>query len=158
MKSATTLSAALVMLAGCSTPSRVQISDEAASFNDPEAAIVCPAGAPKKTRVGRYRDLYPEVESRYPPPPSYVPPRLLQAPKVAYPQNVFGGLRPGFVSVAFLVDPTGAIVQPQVVCSSGEGFEKAAIDAIGTMKYSPATEDGVPKEAVGIQPIVFAPR
>ncbi len=81
-------------------------------------------------------------------------PKMLAPPEVRYPGNMFSR-KPGFVSVTLIIGRDGSASKPHVVCSSDPGFEQAALDSVATMRFQPATLDGVPQEDPVIVPIEF---
>lgn len=50
----------------------------------------------------------------------------------------------GMVKVKFTVDVQGNVSNPEVESSSNPGFNKAALEAIKSWKFKPATQDGSP--------------
>ena len=135
------------------------LSDEEPTFNDPDAPIVCPTGSIKRTKANTFRELDPVrlADAKALPPPGFVPTKMLAINPLEYPGNFFTR-KPGFVSVFIVVDTNGKPIEPQIVCSSGEKFERASIEAILSAKFSPSTLDGVAVEDGGITPFVFKPR
>lgn len=152
-----TLAIALLLLLATACSTRVAISDEPSTFNDPDAPILCPPGSTKRTAANTFRELDPVRMADAPsvPPPGYVPPKMLAPPQVRYPGNLFSR-EPGFVSLAILIDRESNIGDARVVCSSDPEFEQAALDSVATMSIQPATLDGVPQEEPAIVPIQFA--
>jgi TonB family protein len=144
----------IVLAAGCAA--RVAISDEPATFNDPDAPIVCPAGSQRRVAATRYRDLLADPSGALAePPPGYRPPVMLQPPKVRYPGAILNP-HSGFASVFARIDRTGAASGLQVVCSSEPAFESAALEAMSTARFAPATIDGKPvEEDFAIVPFQF---
>jgi TonB family protein len=48
----------------------------------------------------------------------------------------------GFVSVLFVVDPTGKVVNPRIEKSTNPAFERPALDAVRQWKFEPAVRAG----------------
>ena len=138
---------------------RTYIDDEPPVFNDPDAPIVCPSGSVKRTPANTFRQLDASrlAEATGTPPAGYVPARMLGPPPLKYPGNIFTR-KPGFASVFVVLDAKGAPSEPQVVCSSHEKFERAALDAIMQARFAPGTQDGVAIEDVAIVPFDFKTR
>lgn len=80
-----------------------------------------------------------EIFDAEPAPPNFKPPAVLR--------HVFTssmGKLPGLVTVEFVVDTKGAVVNPAVVHSDNPSFERPALEAILNWKFRPATVDGKP--------------
>ena len=144
----------VVLATGCAA--HVAISDEPATFNDPDAPIVCPAGSERRVAATRYRDLLPDPSAaRAEPPPGYRPPVMIQPPKVRYPGAILNP-RSGFASVFAHIDRMGTASSFQIVCSSERAFESSALDAIATARFAPGTIDDEPvEEDFAIVPFQF---
>jgi hypothetical protein len=144
---------------GALAQDRVHIADEEAMHNDPDNAIACPDNAQKRTAVLTYRDLMlalghdGPIES--PLPKGYVFPEYLQLPKLKVPRNFLGFAKAGFSSIAVYVGENGASGKRIVVCSTGEPFEKAALNAVESAKFRPAIREGVPEASIVILPFRF---
>jgi TonB family protein len=59
------------------------------------------------------------------------------------------------VLVQFLVDSTGAVVQPVVTNSCGTDFDAESVRMVKLLKFKPATQNGVPIKVVMILPFLF---
>jgi TonB family protein len=132
------------------------ISDELPTLNDPDASIVCPPGTIKRTKANTFRELDPVrlADAKAHPSPGHVPAKMLAIPSLKYPGNLFSR-KPGFASVFIIVDANGKPIEPQIVCSSGEKYERASIEAILAAKFSPSTLDGVAIEDGATVPFDF---
>lgn len=84
------------------------------------------------------------------PPPdteTYIAPRPLERENPNYPGTAAMNGREGWVVLSFVVSPEGTVTEPMIEDSSGsESFERAALRAVESWKYSPATLDGQPVE------------
>ena len=153
------LAVALVMMPLFATVAGdlVTVSNQGAVYNDPNTPIACPEGTEKRTRAVFYRELDPDwtPDTKFPPPPGYSPPRLLELPHVRNPRNLLGWPQAGYASVAVQVDMLGGVGAPEVLCSSGSAFEEAAIEAMEHARYQPASLDGTARRTIAIQPFDF---
>lgn len=83
------------------------------------------------------------------------PPKVLTRKQPKYPFVMRkSGLR-GEVLLEFVVDETGAVVNPMVIQSNNPGFDDAAIDAILKWKFAPSLKDGKPARARMQLPMIF---
>lgn len=151
---------AILMLAfagDCLAQAGVEMRNELPTYHGAGDMIFCPLGAKKRVTAVTYGDLYPREGERswvlFP--AAFVPPKLLEPPKVSYPPDLWAQEVEGFVSVAVRVDEKGEVSDPKVVCSSAAGFETAALDAVVTLEYAPATLAGKAVVGIGVQPFVF---
>lgn len=65
--------------------------------------------------------------------------------KPHYPKDSLAARHEGTVTLAFLVDATGTVLETKVKKSSGYApLDIAAMDAIKLCKFAPATKDGKP--------------
>ena len=153
------LPAILMLAMACDSLAQadVGIRNELPTSHGADDMIFCPLGASKRVAAVTYGDLYSREGDR-----SLVffpavsnPPRLLEPPKVSYPPDLWARKVEGFVSVAVRVDEKGEASDPKVVCSSALGFETAALDAVATLKYAPATLAGKAVVGIGVQPFSF---
>ena len=64
---------------------------------------------------------------------------------------------PGVVSVIFVVDASGKVVNPRIEKSSNAAFEKPALDAVKQWKFEPAVKGGQRVACTMRQPIRFQP-
>ncbi len=76
--------------------------------------------------------------------PVIVPPRPLAVPKAVYPEAAFEAGIQADVVLLIDIDVEGAVTQAEVKTPAGQGFDEAAVAAVKTMRFSPATVDGVP--------------
>jgi protein TonB len=75
--------------------------------------------------------------------------------QVTYPFEMKRMAIEGEVMVEFLVDPTGAVLEPRVVKSTQREFEQEAIRAISKMKFRPGQKSGKAVTTRMQQPISF---
>jgi protein TonB len=68
-----------------------------------------------------------------------------------YPVRALQRRLEGFVIVEFVVTTSGAVRDVQVIESSSEVFEEAAIEAALKFKYKPRVVDGIAIEVAGVQ-------
>ncbi|HEY5138388.1 MAG TPA: energy transducer TonB, partial [Methylococcales bacterium] len=64
----------------------------------------------------------------------------------------------GVVSVIFVVDQTGRVINPHVEKSTQQEFEKPAVDAVKQWKFEPAIKAGQRVACKMRVPIRFQPR
>jgi protein TonB len=69
-------------------------------------------------------------------------PRLLVNPPPIYPSQMRGKKVEGTVSVIFVVDEHGKVVEPRIEKSSHPAFERPALDAVRQWKFEPAVKAG----------------
>lgn len=69
-------------------------------------------------------------------------PRPVYQADPTYPADMRGKRIEGVVSVLFVVDGTGKVLEPRVEKSNHQGFEKAAVDAVRRWKFEPAVRGG----------------
>lgn len=84
-----------------------------------------------------------------------------QKPRVAFqtaPVYPSGVRTEGVVSVIFVVDQTGKVVNPHVEKSTQQEFEKPAVDAVKQWKFEPAIKAGQRVACKMRVPIRFQPR
>jgi protein TonB len=84
-----------------------------------------------------------------------------QKPRVAFqtaPVYPSGMRTEGVVSVIFIVDQTGRVVNPRVDKSTHQEFEKPAVDAVKQWKFEPALKAGQRVSCKMRVPIRFQPR
>jgi protein TonB len=61
----------------------------------------------------------------------------------------------GEVVLAFTISEKGDVSNVQVVRSTDQKLDYAAIDAVRQWKFAPATKDGVPVSVRAVQPVAF---
>ncbi|MDR1789240.1 MAG: TonB family protein [Opitutaceae bacterium] len=71
-------------------------------------------------------------------------PTLVRQPFIKYPAAMSQSGLTGRVEVAFTVNRNGDVENPRIVRANNPGFEKAALEAVLSAKYKPATRDGKP--------------
>jgi periplasmic protein TonB len=85
-------------------------------------------------------------------------PRAIFQAAPVYPASVRGSKIEGVVSVRFVVDATGKVVNPGVDKSTNPAFEKPALDAVKQWKFEPAVRAGQRVSCKMRVPIRFQPR
>jgi len=96
--------------------------------------------------------VIPSFELDESPLPSFVP-----AFDEFYPESLKSSGKSSAVSVEFVIDPEGYVINPRVVSISAPGFEEAAIRAISHIRYSPIAFEGQPVYVSLLMPIQFSP-
>ena len=69
-------------------------------------------------------------------------PRASYQQNAVYPQELRGRKLEGVVSVIFVVDATGKVLDPRTEKSSHAAFEKPAVEAVKRWKFEPAIKSG----------------
>ena len=69
-------------------------------------------------------------------------PRGVNQPDPAYPREMRGRKVEGVVTVIFVVDATGKVIDPRAEKSSHPPFERPAIDAVRSWKFEPGVRAG----------------
>lgn len=69
-------------------------------------------------------------------------PRVVHQASPMYPSSLRGKKIEGVVSVIFIVDPSGKVVNPRVERSNNTAFEKPALDAVKKWKFEPGVKGG----------------
>ena len=75
-----------------------------------------------------------------------------------YPASLRGRKVEGVVSILFIVDVTGKVINPRVERSTQPDFEKPALDAVRQWKFEPAVKAGQRVPCKMRVPIRFQPR
>jgi TonB family protein len=92
--------------------------------------------------------IVPSSELDKDPLPSYVPPF-----SNFYPENFRNSGKSAAVNLEFVIAPNGEVLNPRILSITTNGFEKAALQAISSMKYRPVVVDGKPAYVSMIRPI-----
>ncbi len=92
--------------------------------------------------------IVPSSELDKDPLPSYVPPF-----SNFYPENFRNSGKSAAVNLEFVISPTGEVLNPRILSITTEGFEKAALQAISSMKYRPIMVNGKAAYVSMIRPI-----
>lgn len=92
--------------------------------------------------------VVPSSELDKDPLPSYVPPF-----SKFYPENFRNSGKSAAVNLEFVISPTGEVLNPRILSITTEGFEKAALQAISSMKYRPVMVNGKAAYVSMIRPI-----
>jgi TonB family protein len=78
---------------------------------------------------------------------TYRPAEPVDRPNPNYPSSALSSGKEGWVMLSFVISPSGDVTETMIEDSSGvEAFERAAMRAVESWKYRPATQDGEPVE------------
>lgn len=78
---------------------------------------------------------------------SFISAKSIKKKKPKYPKNAMSKRQEGWVIINFIIDKEGNVISPEVAESSGfTAFENAALRAVKSWKYEPATQNGKPVE------------
>jgi iron complex outermembrane receptor protein len=80
-------------------------------------------------------------------PPTLVPPRLVEASAPAYPEDLEDELVEPTVLVHCVIEPDGTVSAAHPETPHDEAFDRAAVEAVLTWRFAPATRGGVPIRA-----------
>jgi TonB family protein len=151
-----------VLLSGCGTTSRFQgdpIQDTDSLFTAHEARgedSFSPALASKLLHIYEDRPEYAELitrsgaqDVRLPRPRSMVPPK--------YPLGLLLGKVEARVTVAFVVNELGTVLDPRIVEAPDDRFSPLALEAVGKWSFYPGSIKGRSVSFVVVAPIVFKP-
>jgi TonB family protein len=72
------------------------------------------------------------------------PPKLRRRPVLEVPFDVYLAGVDGKVTVEFVVDPNGRVVDPVIVSSSNPAYDRPALRSITSARFDPALADGKP--------------
>ncbi|HEY6877327.1 MAG TPA: TonB family protein, partial [Polyangiales bacterium] len=75
--------------------------------------------------------------------PSLTPPRLLEASAPLLHELPVGS-EPAFVVLELTIDKDGSARDPVVISSAGDALDREALDAVSSLRFSPALRDGAP--------------
>jgi len=73
-----------------------------------------------------------------------LPPKLVDAPRPAYPEEARKAKTQGMVVVDALIDERGAVQEVRLVRGQPDGLSEAAMEAVRKWRFEPATLDGSP--------------
>ena len=78
--------------------------------------------------------------------PNVIPPKATIDGGVAYPDQAIrdGVSMPATVMLRLTIDANGLVTDAQVETPAGHGFDEAALAAARTLRFAPATRDGIP--------------
>jgi len=93
----------------------------------------------------------PSFELDQTPLPSFVP-----AFDEFYPKELENTGKTSAVSLEFIIDPDGYVLNPRIISISTAGFEEAALRAVAHMRYQPVRVDGQPAYVSTTMPIQFS--
>ena len=96
--------------------------------------------------------VIPSFELDQAPLPTFVP-----AFDEFYPKAFENTGKSAAVSVEFIIDPDGFVVNPRIISNSTPGFEEAAIRAVSHMRYKTIKREGQPVYVSLMMPIQFSP-
>jgi protein TonB len=71
-------------------------------------------------------------------------PRILFQRPPRYPPDLYKARRQGIVTLVFIVNRDGKVLQPKVQKSSDPAFEQAALEAVRQWRFEPGTRKGQP--------------
>jgi TonB family protein len=86
----------------------------------------------------------PPTEASEPPAPVIVPPRAIEVPQAVYPAAALEAGVEAAVELLIDIDAEGKVTQVELKTLAGHGFDEAAVAAVRTMIFHPATVDGEP--------------
>ncbi len=113
-----------------------------------------------KLNVEMGREVFKEVE--VPVTPSFeldqAPmPKFIPAFDEFYPEDYINTGKSAAVSVEFIVNPNGNVINPRIVSISTPGFEEAALRAVAHIQYQTIRVEGQPVHVSIMMPIQFSP-
>lgn len=82
-------------------------------------------------------------------------PEVIAAVSPDYPPDMRKAKIEGTVTIVFILDEQGRILEPRVDSSTRPEFEKAALDALRKWKYKPGMKEGEPVRTYMRQPFRF---
>lgn len=96
--------------------------------------------------------VIPSFELDQAPIPSFIP-----AFDEFYPEDLTNTGKSSAVSLEFIINPDGNVINPRIVSISTPGFEEAAMRAVSHIKYKTVRVDGQPVYVSIMMPIQFSP-
>lgn len=96
--------------------------------------------------------VIPSFELGQAPTPSFVP-----AFDEFYPEELRNSGKSSAVSLEFIINPDGNVINPRIVSISTPGFEEAAMRAVSHIKYKTVRVEGQPVYVSNMMPIQFSP-
>jgi TonB family protein len=120
-------------------PARAHAQEEA---REPGAETP-PEAAPPHASTEDEDDEGPEAAEV----PTLVPPRLVEASAPAYPEDLEDELVEPTVLIHCVVEPDGSVSAAHPETPHDEVFDRAAVEAVMTWRFEPATRGGVPIRA-----------
>ncbi|MDQ8184880.1 energy transducer TonB [Pelagicoccus sp. SDUM812002] len=84
-------------------------------------------------------------------------PKFVPAFDEFYPEDFINTGKSAAVSVEFIVNPDGNVINPRIVSISTPGFEEAALRAIAHIQYQTIRVEGQPVYVSIMMPIQFSP-
>ncbi len=84
-------------------------------------------------------------------------PKFIPAFDEFYPEEFINTGKGAAVSVEFIVNPDGNVMNPRIVSTSSPGFEEAAMRAVSRIQYQPIRVEGHPVYVSIMMPIQFSP-
>lgn len=113
-----------------------------------------------KLNVEMGREVFKEVD--VPVTPSFeldqAPmPKFIPAFDEFYPEDYINTGKSAAVSVEFIVNPNGNVINPRIVSISTPGFEEAALRAVSHIQYKTIRVEGQPVHVSIMMPIQFSP-
>lgn len=86
-----------------------------------------------------------------PPAETYAPAQLVEQRAPSYPANALSSGREGWVTLSYVISPTGEVTEAMIVESSHQAFEDPARRAVLGWRYEPARRDGEPVEEAMVE-------
>ncbi|MBK1877784.1 energy transducer TonB [Pelagicoccus mobilis] len=74
-----------------------------------------------------------------------------------YPEELENTGKTSAVSLEFIINPEGNVINPRIVSISTPGFEEAAMRAISHIRYKPVRFEGQPSYVSMMMPLQFSP-
>ena len=96
--------------------------------------------------------VIPSFELAQTPVPSFMP-----AFDAFYPEDLKNTGKSSAVSLEFIINPSGKVINPRIVSISTPGFEEAAMRAVSHIKYNTVRFEGQPAYVSITLPIQFSP-
>lgn len=93
----------------------------------------------------------PSFELSNTPQPSFLP-----ALSEFYPEEFLHTGQSAAISVEFIIDPKGFVINPRVISSSMDGFDESAIRAVSHMHYKTIRVQGQPVHVSMMMPLQFS--
>lgn len=114
----------------------------------------------QKLNIKQGREVFQEID--VPVVPSFeldkAPiPKFIPAFDEFYPKEFANTGKGAAVSVEFIVNPEGNVINPRIVSTSSPGFEEAAMRAVSYIQYQTIRVEGQPVYVSIMMPIQFSP-
>lgn len=116
----------------------------AVDLRDTDLVLGLPSAPPPEPPSGPLRvggDVLPPVRSHAPPPP--------------YTEIARAARREGSVTLEAVIDATGRVTRVEVIKKLGLGLDEAAVKAVSSWRFEPATYDGKPVSVIYSLTIIY---